>query len=156
MIPTSVPTTSSHWAGTFDVNSEATGPATISNSTFTGNQAKGGVTGASAGGGALSNSSLLGATMTVTDCTLSGNAAIGAARGDGKYNFGSGQGGGINNFASLNPETGQGLSIAMRDVRIVQEIILAGDRRLPRSSLISMNGLSACAACGSRRGWRRC
>ncbi len=55
-----------------------------------------------------------------------------------------------------NPETGQGLSIAMRDVRIVQEIILAGDRRLPRSSLISMNGLSACAACGSRRGWRRC
>jgi 2-polyprenyl-6-methoxyphenol hydroxylase-like FAD-dependent oxidoreductase len=28
-----------------------------------------------------------------------------------------------------DPETGQGLSIAMRDVRIVQDIILAGDRR---------------------------
>ena len=39
--------------------------------------------------------------MTVTGCTLSDNAAIGAAGGDGKINFGSGQGGGINDFASL-------------------------------------------------------
>ncbi len=38
--------------GAIDVNYEATGPATISNSTFTGNEAKGGSPGASAGGGA--------------------------------------------------------------------------------------------------------
>ncbi len=68
---------------------------------FTGNQAKGGSPGASAGGGALSDSSNLGATMTVAGCKLSGNAAIGSAGGDGITNFGSGQGGGINDFASL-------------------------------------------------------
>ncbi len=39
--------------------------------------------------------------MTVTGCTLSGSAAKGAAGGDGEINFGSGQGGGINDFASL-------------------------------------------------------
>ena len=87
--------------GAIDVNYEATGPATISNSTFTGNQALGGSPGASAGGGALSNSSNDGATMTVTGCTLSSNAAIGAAGGDGENNFGSGQGGALNNFANL-------------------------------------------------------
>jgi len=92
--------------GAIDVSLYSTGPATISDSTFTGNQALGGVPGASAGGGALSDSSTpadktLGATMIVTGCTLSGNAAIGAAGGDGVSNFGSGQGGGINNFANL-------------------------------------------------------
>ncbi|MGO9112125.1 MAG: right-handed parallel beta-helix repeat-containing protein [Thermoguttaceae bacterium] len=87
--------------GAIDVSFNSTGPATIRNSTFTGNQALGGSPGASAGGGALSNSSNVGATMTVTGCTLSGNAAIGAAGGDGITNFGSGQGGGINNFANL-------------------------------------------------------
>ena len=102
MIPTSVPTTSFALGGAIDVNSEATGPATISNSTFTGNQVLGGSPGASAGGGAVSNSSNFGATMTVTDCTLSGNAAIGAAGGDGENNYGSGQGGGINDFSSLS------------------------------------------------------
>jgi Right handed beta helix region len=79
--------------GAIDVSFFSTGPATISNSTFTGNQALGGVPGASAGGGALSNSSLTfgtAANMTVTGCTLSGNAAIGAAGGDGVSNFGSG------------------------------------------------------------------
>ena len=39
--------------------------------------------------------------MTVTGCTLSGNAAIGEAGGDGMVNFGSGQGGGINDFDNL-------------------------------------------------------
>lgn len=79
-----------------------TGSVTVSNSTFAGNQALGGSPGASAGGGALSNSNgVNGGTMTVTDCTLSDNAAIGSAGGDGINNFGSGQGGGINNFANL-------------------------------------------------------
>ncbi len=87
--------------GAIEVSYDSTSPATISNSTFTGNKALGGVPGASAGGGALSNSSNLGAIMTVTGCSLSGNAAIGAAGGDGMTNFGSGQGGGINDFASL-------------------------------------------------------
>ena len=87
--------------GAIDIAYGSTGSATISTSTFTGNQALGGSAGASAGGGALSNSSNFGATMTVTGCTLSGNAAIGEAGGDGITNFGSGQGGGINNFASL-------------------------------------------------------
>jgi hypothetical protein len=88
--------------GGIDLAFVASGSATISNSTFTGNQALGGATGASAGGGALSNSSNTpGTTMTVTGCTLSGNAAIGEAGGDGISNFGSGQGGGINDFDNL-------------------------------------------------------
>jgi hypothetical protein len=87
--------------GAIDVSLNSTGPAKVSNSTFTGNQALGGVPGASAGGGALSNSSIVGATMTVTGSTFSDNAAIGAAGGDGVSNFGSGQGGAINDFSSL-------------------------------------------------------
>jgi hypothetical protein len=80
----------------------ASGSATISESTFTGNQALGGSPGASAGGGSLSNSSNTpGATMTVTGCTLSGNAAIGEAGGDDMINFSSGQGGGFNDFDNL-------------------------------------------------------
>ncbi len=39
--------------------------------------------------------------MTVAGCTFTDNAAIGAANGDGQTNFGSGQGGAINNFATL-------------------------------------------------------
>jgi hypothetical protein len=89
------------FGGAINLFVESTGSATISNSRFTGNQALGGGPGASAGGGALSNSSDFGATMTVTGCTISGNAAIGATGGDGVINFGSGQGGGINDFASL-------------------------------------------------------
>jgi hypothetical protein len=88
--------------GAIDVSYNSSSTSTISNSTFTGNQAEGGITGASAGGGALSNSSIIGATMSVTNCTLSSNAAVGAAGGDGITNFGSGQGGGINDFSSLN------------------------------------------------------
>ena len=61
----------------------------------------GGSPGASAGGGAISNSSDVGATLTVTGCTLKDNAAIGAAGGDGTTNFGSGQGGGINSIGTL-------------------------------------------------------
>jgi len=88
--------------GGIDLSFVASGSATISDSTFTGNQALGGVAGASAGGGALSNSSNTpGTTMTVTGCTISGNAAIGEAGGDGITNFGSGQGGGINDFDNL-------------------------------------------------------
>jgi hypothetical protein len=88
--------------GGIDLSFVASGSATISDSTFVGNQALGGTPGASAGGGALSNSSNTpGTTMTVTGCTLSGNAAIGAAGGDGLINFGSGQGGGINDFDNL-------------------------------------------------------
>jgi hypothetical protein len=87
--------------GAIDVAFDSNSPATISNSTFTGNQALGGVAGASAGGGALSDSSLSNAPMTVTNCTLCDNAAIGDAGGDGMVNFSSGQGGGINNFASM-------------------------------------------------------
>jgi hypothetical protein len=92
--------------GAIDLSAYSIGKATINDSTFTGNQALGGVPGASGGGGALSDSSTtIGATanMTVTGCTLSGNAAIGEAGGgaDGSPNFGSGQGGGINNFANL-------------------------------------------------------
>ena len=89
------------FGGAINLYVGSTGTATMSNSTFTGNQASGGSPGASAGGGALSNSSDFGATMTVTGCTISGNAAIGASGGDGVINFGSGQGGGINDFASL-------------------------------------------------------
>ncbi len=88
--------------GAIDVSFNSSSPSTISNSTFTGNQAEGGIAGASAGGGALSNSSIVGATMTVTNCMLSDNAATGAAGGDGVTNFGSGQGGGINDFSSLS------------------------------------------------------
>ncbi len=88
--------------GGIDLSFVASGSATISCSQFTGNQAIGGTTGASAGGGALSNSSNTpGTTMTVTGCTLSANAAIGEAGGDGITNFGSGQGGGINDFDNL-------------------------------------------------------
>jgi hypothetical protein len=92
--------------GAIDLSAYSTGTATISDSTFAGNKALGGVPGASGGGGAISDSSVtIGATanMTVTGCTLSGNAAIGEAGGgaDGSPNFGSGQGGGINNFANL-------------------------------------------------------
>ncbi len=88
--------------GAIDLSFVASGSAMISDSTFTGNQALGGTTGASAGGGALSNSSNTpGTTMTVTGCTLSDNAAIGEAGGDGMINFGSGQGGGINDFDNL-------------------------------------------------------
>jgi hypothetical protein len=88
--------------GAIDVSFNSNSTSTISNSAFTWNQAKGGITGASAGGGALSNSSIIGATMTVTNCTLGGNTAIGEAGGDGITNFGSGQGGGINDFSTLN------------------------------------------------------
>jgi hypothetical protein len=88
--------------GGIDLSFVASGSATISNSTFTGNVALGGTAGASAGGGALSNSSNTpGTTMTVAGCTLSGNAAIGETGGDGMTNFGSGQGGGINDFDNL-------------------------------------------------------
>jgi hypothetical protein len=87
--------------GAIDVNLTDTGAANISDSAFVGNQALGGSPGASAGGGALSNSSNLGATMTVTGCTLADNEAIGAANGDGATNFGSGQGGGINSIGGL-------------------------------------------------------
>jgi hypothetical protein len=87
--------------GAIDLNLAGTGSATISNSTFIGNEALGGSPGASAGGGALSNSSDVGATLTVTGCTLKDNAAIGAAGGDGTTNYGSGQGGGINSIGTL-------------------------------------------------------
>ncbi len=87
--------------GAIDLNLASTGSATISNSRFIGNEAQGGSPGASAGGGAISNSSNVGATLTVTDCTLKDNAAIGAAGGDGTTNFGSGQGGGINSIGTL-------------------------------------------------------
>ena len=87
--------------GAIDLNEASTGSATIGNSTFTGNEALGGSPGASAGGGALSNSSDVGATMAVTNCTLMDNAAMGAAGGDGLTNFGSGQGGGINSIGAL-------------------------------------------------------
>ncbi len=93
--------------GAIDLSAYSTGTATISDSTFTGNHALGGVAGASAGGGALSDSSItIGATanMTVQGCTLNGNSAIGVAGGVGTAaspNFGSGQGGAINNFANL-------------------------------------------------------
>jgi hypothetical protein len=87
--------------GAIDQNSAGTGSATISNSSFTGNEAEGGSPGASAGGGAISNSSDIGATLTVTGCMLKDNAAIGAAGGDGTNNYGSGQGGGINSIGTL-------------------------------------------------------
>jgi hypothetical protein len=88
--------------GGIDLSFVASGSATITDSTFVGNQALRGSPGASAGGGALSNSSNTpGTTMTVTGCTLSGNAAIGAAGDDGVVNFGSEQGGGINDFDNL-------------------------------------------------------
>ncbi len=87
--------------GAIDLNLAGTGSATISNSTFIGNEALGGSPGASAGGGAISNSSDVGATLTVTGCTLKDNAAIGAAGGDGINNYGSGQGGGINSIGTL-------------------------------------------------------
>ena len=87
--------------GAIDLNLASTGSATISNSTFIGNEALGGSPGASAGGGAISNSSNVGATLTVTGCTLKDNAALGAAGGDGINNYGSGQGGGINSIGTL-------------------------------------------------------
>jgi hypothetical protein len=87
--------------GAIDLNLASTGSATISNSTFIGNEALGGSPGASAGGGALSNSSNVSSTLTVTDCRLQDNAGIGAAGGDGITNYGSGQGGGINSIGTL-------------------------------------------------------
>jgi len=87
--------------GAIDLNLFTTGSATITDSTFTGNEALGDSPGASAGGGAISNSSVLGTTLTVTGCTISGNSAIGEAGGDGVNNFSSGQGGGINCISGL-------------------------------------------------------
>ncbi len=87
--------------GAIDLNLAVAGSATISNSTFIGNQALGGSPGASAGGGAISNSSDVGTTLTVTGCKVQDNAAIGAAGGDGINNYGSGQGGGINSIGTL-------------------------------------------------------
>jgi hypothetical protein len=88
--------------GAVNVGAASTSTSTITNSSFTGNEALGSTPGASAGGGALSNSSLTsGTTMTVTGCTLDDNAAIAAAGGDGSVNFSTGQGGGINNFSNM-------------------------------------------------------
>jgi hypothetical protein len=89
------------YGGAINLGPGSTSTATISDSSFAGNQALGGAPGASAAGGALSNSSNVVASMTVTGCTISGNEAIGEAGGDGEINFGSGQGGGINDFSSL-------------------------------------------------------
>jgi hypothetical protein len=78
------------------------GSSTITDSTFTGNQALGGSPGASSGGGALNSSDVrAGVTMTVVGCFFGDNAAIGAAGGDGMANFGSGQAGAINSFSDL-------------------------------------------------------
>jgi hypothetical protein len=87
--------------GAIDQYLFSTGSAAITDSTFTGNEALGDSPGASAGGGAISNSSDQGATLTVTGCTISGNSAAGADGGDGMNNFGSGQGGGINSIGAL-------------------------------------------------------
>lgn len=84
------------------------GPATISSSTFTGNQVisgDGGNGGSSgcAEGGALLNGSFPGAeaTMSVDQCTLSDNQAIGGASSGGTFVYGSwGAGGAIANDAS--------------------------------------------------------
>ena len=86
--------------GAIDLNLASTGSATIT----TARSPKRGARRQprrSAGGGAISNSSDAGATLTVTDCTLGDNAAIGAAGGDGTTNYGSGQGGGINSIGTL-------------------------------------------------------
>ena len=71
--------------GAIDLNLASTGSATISNSTFSGNEAQGGSPGASAGGGAISNSSNVGATLTVTGCTLKDNEALRCGR-RGRHN----------------------------------------------------------------------
>jgi len=108
--PNTVPNTPGYAAGYvialgggIDVSFVSSGSATISGSTFTDNQALGDAAGASAGGGALSNSSNVpGTTMTVTNCTLKDNAAIGEAGGNGSDgNFGTGQGGAVNDFDNL-------------------------------------------------------
>ena len=87
--------------GAIDVSINDTGPATITNSTFTGNQALGGAPGGEGGGGAISNTSFHGAVLTVVGCAITDNAAIGAAGGDGVTTFGFGQAGGVNSFSTL-------------------------------------------------------
>ncbi len=78
------------------------------NSTFTGNQAIGTGPGAEAYGGVASNEApyVLGTfsfapSLTITDCKLSNNEALGGAGGDGVNKFGYGQGGAINSFSTL-------------------------------------------------------
>jgi hypothetical protein len=67
--------------------------ATVTGSTFTGNQALGcpGVAGGNGGdglGGALAN--ILGAILTISGCAISGNQATGGAGGNGGNGFGGG------------------------------------------------------------------
>ena len=50
-----------------------------------------------------------------------------------------------------DPILGQGLSIAVRDVRLVSEAILAAAANRRRSGPTSRNGASACGGCGSPR-----
>jgi hypothetical protein len=81
------------------VENERGSTATVTGCIFTGNQAIGGLGGASGNGadglgGAVAN--LFGATLTVSGCTLAGNQAIGGVGGSGT-NGGSGFGGALCN-----------------------------------------------------------
>jgi hypothetical protein len=68
------------------------------------------------------------------DPTLPGMVLIGDAAG---YN---------------DPIGGQGLAIALRDVRVVRDLLLGGDVTPKRCSLMCRNGQSVCGACESRDG----
>src|SRR5262249_62277569 len=71
-----------------------------SNCTFTDNFIQGG-DGVTANGGALDNQGP-GCTMTVSNCTLTGNKSMGGNNGNGTALFGEGLGGGIMNvFGTL-------------------------------------------------------
>jgi hypothetical protein len=87
---------SSYFAVGGAVSSSA--PASLTNSTFSDNQALGSGPGAAANGGALD---CFHSGMTVTNCTLTGNQAIGGAGGDGVITLGFGEGGGIDSFGNL-------------------------------------------------------
>jgi hypothetical protein len=92
---------------------------TVSDCTFTGNQAVGGrgATGSPGGeglGGGLAN--ILGATLAVSNCMLSGNQALGGAGGSGA-NGGNGFGGGVYN---------DGLSVASQNAGTPATLTITG------------------------------
>jgi phospholipase/lecithinase/hemolysin len=77
--------------------------ASITNSTFRTNQATGSGPGALAFGGAIENAIFNTAipSLTVTNCTLTGNQSLGGAGGDGVNTFGFAQGGAIDSTGNV-------------------------------------------------------
>jgi hypothetical protein len=83
-------------------------PASVTNSTFSNNQAIGSGPGALTFGGAIENGidtnssgNLIIPSLTLTNCTLTGNQSLGGAGGDGVNTYGFAQGGGIDSSGNV-------------------------------------------------------